>query len=196
MTDTVQARKKQAKKPETLVYKRGHLLYHSSHGPCRVKDVIKQMEAGKEHFFYSLESKQNRFRGARFLIDSTQVETSGFHPAISAQEASKILRYLETTDPEDRELGITQPKVILHLIEQNAPWSFARVVLIYAREKDGKGAKGKREMLSRAARGLVRELSFSLEIPEEEAITKMKKSIKRGSRTNSWVTDTISSILD
>ena len=181
---------------QKLTYPRGSLLYHSSHGPCRVKEVIKQTQSGKEQLFYSLESKQARFRGAKFLIDINQVETSGFHPAISRQEAGKILDYLGTSDPSDRDLGINQPKIVLNLIEENAPWSFARVVLIYSREKDGKGAKGKREMLSRAVKGLVHEVSFALEIEEAEALVRMKKSLKRSSRTNSWVIDTISSILD
>ncbi len=179
-----------------LAYQRGSLLYHSSHGPCRVKDVIKQTQAGKDQYYYSLESKQTRFRGAKFLIDSSQVETSGFHPAISRQEANKILDYLGTNDPDDRELGIGQPKIILTLIEGNTPWTFSRVVLIYSREKDGKGAKGKREMLMRAAKGLIYELSFALEIPEDEALSRMKKALKRSSRVNAWVIDTISSILD
>ncbi len=178
-----------------LAYKRGHLLYHSSHGPCRVKDIIKESQSGKDQYYYSLESKQPRFRGAKFLIDSNQVETSGFHPAISQEEAHKILDYLGTSDPDDRKLGDKQPKVILSLIQENAPWSFARVVLIFSREKDGKGAKGKREMLGRAAKGLVLELSFALEIPEEEGLVKLKKSLKRNAKVNPWVLDTISSVL-
>ncbi len=178
-----------------LTYKRGHLLYHSSHGPCRVKDIVKQTQSGKDQYYYSLESKQPRFRGAKFLIDSEQVETSGFHPAISPKEANRILDYLKKSDPEDRILGDKQPKVILNLIQENAPWSFARVVSIFSREKDGKGAKGKREMLGRAAKGLVLELSFALEIPEEEGLDRMKRSLKRNSKVNPWVLDTISSVL-
>ncbi len=177
-----------------LTYQRGSLLYHSSHGPCRVKDVIKQTESGKDQFYYSLESKQTRFKRARFLIDSTQVETSGFHPAISSKEANQILEYLKTRNAEDATLGKEQHKVILNLIEDNAPWSFGKVILIFSREKDGKGAKGKREMLGRAAKGLISELSFALEITEEEALIRMKKSLRRSS-VNSWVLDTLSSIL-
>ena len=178
-----------------LAFKRGYLLYHSSHGPCRVKDIIKETQSGKDQYYYSLESKQPRFRGAKFLIDSDQVETSGFHPAISPKEANQILDYLKTSDPEDRKLGEKQPKVILDLIQKNAPWAFAKVVSIFSREKDGKGAKGKREMLGRAARGLILELSFALEIPEEEGLVRMKKSLKRSARVNPWVLDTISSVL-
>ena len=178
-----------------LAYQRGSLLYHSSHGPCRVVDVIKQTQSVKDKYYYSLESKQPRFRGARFLIDTDQVETSGFHPAISPKEANRILSYLNTSDPEDRQLGDKQPKVILGLIQENAPWSFARVIQIFSRERDGKGAKGKREMLGRAARGLVLELSFALEIPEEEALVKMRKSLQRSAKVNSWALETLSSIL-
>ncbi len=178
-----------------LAYQRGYLLYHSSHGPCRVKDIVKETQSGKDQYYYSLESKQPRFRGAKFLIDSNQVETSGFHPAISPKEANQILDYLKTSDVEDLKLGDKQSKVILSLIQENAPRAFARVVLIFSRERDGKGAKGKREMLSRAAKGLVLELSFALEIPEEEALSRMRKSLKHSGKVNSWVLDTISSVL-
>ena len=178
-----------------LAYSRGCLLYHSSHGPCRVKDIVKQTQSGKDQYYYSLESKQPRFKGAKFLIDSNQVETSGFHPAISPKEANQILDYLRTTKPEDRLLGKEQPKIILSLIEKNAPWAFARVVSIFSHENDGKGAKGKREMLLRAAKGLIFELDFALEIPEEEGLLRMKKSLKRSNKVNPWVLDTISCAL-
>ncbi len=178
-----------------LAYQRGFLFYHSSHGPCRVKDIIKQTQSGKDQYYYSLESKQPRFRGARFLIDSDQVETSGFHPAISPKEANKILDYLKTKDPSNRELGKEQSGMILGLIRENTPWAFSRVVLIFSLEKDGKAAKGKREMLDRAAKGLIRELSFAFEISEEEALFRMKKSLERSSKVNPWVLDTLSHSL-
>ena len=178
-----------------LAYQRGSLLYHSSHGPCRVRDIIKQTQSGKDQYYYSLESKQARFRGAKFLIDIDQVETSGFHPAISPKEANRILGYLKTSDPKDRQLGDKQPKVILGLIQENAPMAFSRVVLIFSREKGGKAAKGKREMLDRAAKGLIRELSFALEIPEEEAFLRIKKSLQSSVKVNPWVLDTISHSL-
>ncbi len=184
----------QAKTFKKLAYKTGNLLYHSSHGPCRVKEVIKQMQGGKEQFYYSLESKQTRFKGARFLIDIHQVETSGFHPAISAKEANKIMEFLRCGELDELATGAEQPKVVLSLIEQNNSWAFARVLLIYALEKDGKAAKGKREMLTRAVRGLVNELSYSLEIPEEDAVMKMKKNL-RCRKVNSWTLETLSSVL-
>jgi len=178
-----------------LAFQRGVLLYHSSHGPCHVKDIIKQTESGKDQYYYSLESKQTRFKGARFLIDTDQVESSGFHPAISSKEANQILAYLKTSDPEDRKLGASQPKTVVSLIQENAPWSFARVVLIFSREPGGKAAKGKREMLNRAVRGLALELSFALEIPEEEAIARMKKSLQSSAKANSWALEAVSNIF-
>ena len=178
-----------------LAYQRGSLLFHSSHGPCHVRDIIKQTQSGKDLYYYSLESKQARFKRARFLIDADQVEISGFHPALSLKEAERILDYLKTSDPKDRKLGAGQPKLVLKLIQENAPWAFGRVVLIFSREKAGQGAKGKREMLTRAAKGLMNELSYALEIPEEEALVRMKKSLQRGATVNPWVLETISNIL-
>ncbi|MBI1977538.1 MAG: hypothetical protein HYS55_02175 [Candidatus Omnitrophica bacterium] len=178
-----------------LAYQRGFLLYHSSHGPCRITDIVKQTEAGKDRYYYSLESKQPRFRGARFLVDSDQVEASGFHPAISQKEAKQILDYLKSSDPINRGLGKKQSETILSLIKKNTPWAFSRVISIFSLEKGGKVAKGKREMLDRAAKGLIRELSFTLEIPEEEAFSRMKKSLKRKQKVNPWVIDTMSHSL-
>src|SRR3989338_457831 len=178
-----------------LAYQRGFLLYHSSHGPCRITDIVKQTQSGKDQYYYSLESKQPRFKGAKFLVDSDQVEASGFHLAISQKEANEILDYLKTSDPSNHGLGKKQSEMILGLIRKNTPWAFSRVILIFSLEKDGKAAKGKREMLDRAAKGLIRELSFTLEIPEEEAFSRMKKSLKRSQKVNSWVLDTISHSL-
>ncbi len=184
--------------PETAVkkatYKKGNRLFHSTHGSCQIKEVITQTSAGKSQSYYSLESKQTRFKGVRFLVDVHQVETSGFHPLLTVKEANKIVDYLKTANAKDAQLGVEQPKKILSLIQENNPWSFARVVLIFAREKDGKDAKGRREMLTRAARGLIHELSFSLEVLEEEAVPIIKKSLK-SRKANSWVLDAISNVL-
>ena len=178
-----------------LAYRRGSLLYHSSHGPCRITDIIKEIQSGKGQYYYSLESKQPNCRGARFLIDSDQVEASGFHLAISPKEANKILDYLKTSDLNNCGLGKEQSEVILNLIKKNTPWTFSRVILILSLEKDGKAARGKREMLDRAAKGLIRELSFALEIPEEEAFSRMSKSLRHTQKANPWVLDTISHSL-
>jgi len=178
-----------------LPYKKGDLLYHSSHGPCRIKDILKETQSGKSRYCYELESRQAHLGRSRFLVDTDQVETSGFHPAISRKEANRILNYLKTNDPKDRSLGMKQAQVVLGLIEENTPWAFARAILILARETNGKGAKGKREMLGRAAKGLAFELAFAFAIPNEEGVLLMKKSLKQKAKTNPWALETISNIL-
>jgi RNA polymerase-interacting CarD/CdnL/TRCF family regulator len=157
-------------------------------------DVVKQIQSGKDQYYYSLESRQARFKGAKFVIDVDQVETSGFHPVICSKEANRILAYLKTKDPKDKVLGSEQPKIVLGLIEKNTPWTFAKVVLIFSHEKDGKVAKGKREMFCRAARGLVSELSYALEVPEEEALLRVKKCLQ-SAKANVWVYDVLASLF-
>jgi len=169
-----------------LPYQRGFQFFHSSHGPCRVKDILTEVRDGKNHYYYSLESKEERFKHTKFLVDAEQVEASGFHPAISERAAGHILNSLKTKRPKTENLEKNQSAEILKLIQENNPRGFTEVVLIFSREKNGKAGKGRREMLLRAVRALVNELSFALHVSREEALQRFKKNLQSHT-VNPWV---------
>lgn len=186
--------------PKKLAYKRGSLLFHSTHGLCRITDIIKKAQDGPAGYCYVLRSQEKMFRETRFVVEAARVETSGFHPTISANEANKILSYLRNP-PKIRHASEKTQEVDIHktvmtLIEENAPWAFGKVLSIYSQEKNGKGAKGKREMLSRAAKGLTRELSFALNSTQKEACDLLQKTLAHTAKKNFWVLQTISTIRD
>src|SRR3989338_1483231 len=177
---------------KNTLYKKGCLLFHSSHGLCRIKEINKQIQSWKEQYYYSLESREARFKRAKFIIDASQINTSGFHLVISREEANKILNYLKTNDLSNENQNIQElSKEVLSLIEKNTPWAFSKVILIYSREKNGQVAKGKREMLLRAVKGLMRELSFVLNLSEREVCQKVKKNLVYRSKANQWVLDAV-----
>ena len=69
----------------------GSLLYHEVHGLCRVDQLVKQTQAGKEVLCYSLLPKVANKMKVRFVISSTDIETSGFHSLIASGTTPKLL---------------------------------------------------------------------------------------------------------
>ena len=156
-------------------FKRGDALYHSVHGLCCVKEIVKQNGIGKEEGYYSLVPKLTNRMGIRFLVSVNDVETSGFHLPISLKEANEILDYLKTSNVK------ASPD---SLVQDNGAWAFAKAVLVFSCDKLQDRNQRKRELLDRAAKGLVRELAFVLEISAKQAASKVQRSLEYASSVN------------
>lgn len=161
----------------------GELLYHSVHGLCRVNEIVRKKEANKEVLYYSLVPKLSSKMKHRFIIAAGDLAGSGFHPPVSLQEANKILDYLKTTyitiDPADMD-----PKSEHSFAEDNTTWALAKSVLACSRNEAHAKEQKKRQMLQRAAMGLVREFAFVFGIPIDEAAAKIRKNLEQTSKIN------------
>ena len=148
----------------------GDLLYHAVHGLCRVVEIDKQKEAGKETLSYSLVPKAAGRMKTRFIIGAAGMEESGFHTLASLKEANKILGYLK--------------KPASTLVGQNQAWDFAKTIRLFSHEKFEAKDQRKRQQLERSVRGLVGEFSLIFKISLKETATRIQKSLGSAPRVN------------
>ncbi len=149
----------------------GDLLYHAVHGLCRVDDLLKENQAGKETLSYSLVPKVANRMKERFIITSTDLQESGFHVLISLKEANEILACLQSGKMENKRLAESAS------CSENQVWDLAKDIWSFSREtleiKDHK----KRQTLERSAKGLIRELAYVLQITLKETAAKVRKCL-------------------
>lgn len=160
----------------------GDLLYHAVHGTCRVNEIRKQKQSGKQVLYYSLVPKIANHMKIRFVIAAVDMEASGFHVLISLKEANKILNYLKAGDKVTTPLATT-PKAS-SFAEQNQTWGLARAILSFSHEKFEAKDQRKRQLLERSAKGLVGELAFVFRSTLKETATKVQKSLGSTSKIN------------
>lgn len=164
----------------------GDLLYHSTHGLCRVNQLINENRGGQETLCYVLVPKIATRAKTRFVIEDTSLQASGFHPLVSVREANKILDYLtageiETVDSNsDQKLGET-------FIQDHNALGFAKKILILCRQDfEGKN-KRSRQALERSTKGLVGEFAYVFKITLKEASEKIQKCLRNISKVNPLV---------
>ena len=152
----------------------GDLLYHAVHGICRVDEVNKQKESGKQVLRYSLVPNTANRMKARFIITASDMKISGFHELVSVKEANKILDYLKV-GPSATDSSSNR---------KNQIWDMARAILTFAHEKFEAQDQRKRQTLERSARGLIGELAYVFKISLKEAAEKVQKSLGKPSKVN------------
>lgn len=163
-------KKKNLMKKEKIV--NGDLLYHSTHGLCRVERVTHPGPS------YSLVPKIAVKMKSRFVISATDMEVSGFHRLISPREANKILRYLKVGN------GKKHSKPSVSSNPQVHAWGLAQGLLGFAYDKFEAKDQKKRQALERSVRGLVGELSCVFKLTPKKTVGKIQKNLGRTSRIN------------
>ena len=161
----------------------GDLLYHAVHGLCRVDEVIKQNQSGKEVPCYSLVPKAADKMKARFIVRAADMEVSGFHVLVSPKEANRILDYLKAGDKVTAPSGVT-PKTVSSFAEQHQTWGLAQAILSFSHDKFEAKDQRKRQMLERSAKGLVGELAFVFKTTLKETAARVQKSLGNASKIN------------
>lgn len=152
----------------------GDLLYHAVHGLCRVDDIAKENQAGKETLRYSLVPKTPNKMKVRFVVRAADIEVSGFHTLISEKKANEILQYLKAGN-------------LSAVCDGNPTWLLAKAILSCSQENlEVKDIK-KRQMLERSAKSLVRELAFVLKMTLGQTASNIQKCLGNRTRISPFV---------
>lgn len=151
----------------------GDLLYHSTHGLCRVERVTRSSSPGQGGLSYSLVPKVAARMKSRFVISAADLEASGFHGLVSPKEANKILNYLKAGH------GKSLPGTDSSLNPQNQAWGLAQALQAFAHDKFEAKDQRKRQALERSARGLVGELSCVFKTTLKKTADRIQKSLGR-----------------
>ena len=163
----------------------GTLLYHSVHGLCRVDRVMNEREGGKDVLKCVLVPKIASKMKVRYVMPVADLENSGFHEPVSVKGANEILDYLKVGDVSEHAEAITD--VLTSFPTDYSLRTFAKT--IRALSKNGLEIKDqrKRQMLERSAKGLVGELSWTLQMPLKETVQKVCKSLGGRAKMNAVV---------
>ena len=165
----------------------GSLFYHAVHGLCRVTQLIKQKQSGKEVLYYSLEPKAANKMKARFIIAAADMEiSSGFHALVSLKEANKILEYLRAGDRTDVPSGM-EPQTVSSAVQENQMWVSAREILAFSQDNSEAKDQRKRQKLERLVKGLVGELAIVFKVTLKETVARVRKSLGSASKINPGV---------
>jgi hypothetical protein len=156
----------------------GDLLYHSTHGLCRVERVTRPSASGQEGLSYSLVPKVAAKMKSRFVISASDLEISGFHGLVSPKEANKILNYLKSGN------GKSRPGTDSTQAPQDQAWGLAHALQTFAYDKFEAKDQRKRQALERSARGLVGELSCVFKITLKKTADRVLKNLGHTSRIN------------
>lgn len=154
----------------------GDSLYHAVHGLCRVAEVLKKKDSGKETISYALVPKIFNPWNLRYVLAKEHMEGSGFHALISLAEAKAILGYfrkgvfdIPVIPSEERQRSFA---------EVHDTWALAKSILAAARQELVAKDQKRRQILERSARGLVLELAIVLQLPVKEAISQICQSLE------------------
>lgn len=148
-------------KPMKTTIAKHDLLFHSTHGLCRVVAVTQAAESAE--ISYSLLPVSSNRAKVRFIIPASSLENSGFSKPISVKEAHSILEYFKTGAKKDSECGQAWTQSVMIWTESCGKSSV----------KDAR----KRQRLERSVKGLVSELAFVLKITAREIADRIQKNM-------------------
>ena len=151
----------------------GDLLYHAVHGLCRVDEIAKENQSGKEVLCYSLVPNTANRMKVRFVVSVVDIQASGFHAPVSLKEAHEILEYLRAG-------------VLTVATAEDQAWVLAKAILSSSRDNLIKDAR-KRQMLERSVKGLVGELAFVLKMTLKDMAVSIQKSMGNVSQISPMV---------
>lgn len=154
------------------------LLFHSTHGLCRVAAVTLSARS-KEADYLLLPVSANQGK-VRFTIPGNSLESSGFSKLISVKEAQAILEYFKTGDKKD--------------FKCSQAWAQAMTVCAESCGKELVKDKRQRQMLERSLKGLAGELALVLKLTLKEMAEKIQKNLEAFSKINPLVLTTLEAV--
>ena len=163
---------------EKQVYNKGDILYHATHGLCRVKGVVERSILGESDFCYYLEPERIGKVNARFFVALNRIHEAGFHRPLTADRAKKILDYLKKGHAASGLSRKVENDDLLTLSQKKTPRAYADILLLLVEDKDVLSNRKKSRLFRYAADILAHELALALNISVKRANLRMWNSMK------------------
>lgn len=151
--------------PQKEKVSKDDLLFHASHGLCRVTAVSVNPKS-RETTYELLPVLQNYAR-TRFLVPETVLADSGFNKLISVREARAILEYFKTGKKKSSNAG--------------SAWVMAEEIRLESRSDESARGSKTRQRMTQCVRGLSSELAYVLQLSVKEICEIMKGHLSHGS---------------
>ncbi len=138
------------------------LLFHSSHGLCRVSEITPASGAG-ETSYVLLPLLRNQSK-SRFIIPAAMLADSGFNKLMSVREANSIMEYFKTGRKKDSDLSPT--------------WAMAAMIHLESSSQETARDVRKRQKMAQCVKGLAGELAYVLQTTVKEICDAIRKNLE------------------
>ncbi len=155
----------------------GDKVVYPAHGVAEVVGIEKREIGGGEQTFYMLKLLDN---GMRVMVPTTNVNQVGMRDIISVEEADKVFDVLKKREKvNDGATWNRRYREYMEKIKTGSVFEVAKVLRdLYVLKGDKELSFGERKMLDTARSLLVREISLSKDMPEEEVEIKFRAIFK------------------
>jgi CarD family transcriptional regulator len=156
-------------------FKKGETVIYPQHGACVVQGTKKMEFFGEKEDYLILKTVINEMT-LKVPVDKT--DEVGVRPPVSADELEDLVAVLAKPDPRVPSNWSRRFKNHQEKLKSGDVYQVAEVVRNLALREQTKGlSAGEKAMLVRARGILVSELSFALNVSEEEALTKLEQQL-------------------
>lgn len=151
----------------------GDKVVYPAHGVAEVVSVETRAIGGKQQTFYVLNILEN---GMRVMVPTANVDQVGMRDIVSSDEADKVFDVLKKREKiAESTTWNRRHREYMEKIKTGSVFEVARVLRdLYVLKSDKELSFGERKMLDTARSLLVREISLSKGISQEEVETKFR----------------------
>ena len=152
---------------------KGQLLFHATHGLCRVDKV--NLEEGE--IVYVLLPVLQQYAKARFLIPQKTFEHSGFNQLLAVSESQSLLDFFKNGKPKKAKLSPV--------------WEMAVFIMAASRNLENAKDWKMRDQLNKSVKSIVGQLACSLKLNIWEICELIRDKLKEHSAINPGVLEAL-----
>jgi len=158
-----------------LKFKRGDTVIYPQHGACIVEGVEKKTAFGEKRDYLILRSVIGEMK---LSVPVDKAEEVGVRPPVGADELDDLVAVLAKPDPRVPSNWSRRFKNHQEKLKSGDVYQVAEVVRNLALREVTKGlSAGEKAMLVKARSVLVSELSFALNLSEDDALKKLEEQL-------------------
>ena len=158
-----------------MKFKKGDTVIYPQHGACLVQGTKKMTNFGETQDYLILRTVINEMT---LSVPVAKAEEVGVRPPVSADELEDLVSVLSKPDPRVPSNWSRRFKNHQEKLKSGDVYQVAEVVRNLALREASKGlSAGEKAMLVKARGVLVSELSFALNLSEDDALKKLEEQL-------------------
>ena len=158
-----------------MKFKKGETIIYPQHGACIVLGTQKKSAFGETKEYLILKAVIGEMT---LSVPVDKAEEVGVRPPVGADEIEDLVAVLSKPDPRVPSNWSRRFKNHQEKLKSGDVYQVAEVVRNLALRDVSKGlSAGEKSMLNKARSVLVSELSFALDVSEEEALTRLEGAL-------------------
>ncbi len=155
------------------------LLFHGSHGLCRVSAILPADRVSGEVSYSILPVVASKAK-VRFVVSEKSLENSGFCKLVSVHEANSILDFFKTGSSKES--------------KNTQAWALSVTIWSEAMNKDSMKDMRKRQRLERSVKGITGELAYVLKSTVRDVADRIQKNLGPVSELNPLLVSALANV--